>query len=258
MLLSPRLLGAHALALVLVGAAALLGYWQYDAWGERREAERIDRTRLEPIPLAEAMGPDDLFPADQVGRPVEVSGTWLPEATVYVSGREHDGAEGFWVVTPLTSGAPDAPALPIVRGWVADVDATPGPPAGPAEVVAWLQPTEGSDEPDPDPTDDVLAHVRTPDLLQHVDQDLYGAYGVVDSERGGTNPGTDGLEAADLDQIQLPGAGRFTAIRNLLYALEWWVFGAFAAFIWWRYVRDVTAPRAPEQVPEDDPVPSEP
>ena len=39
---------------------------------------------------------------------------------------------------------------------------------------------------------------------------------------------------ADLEQ--LPDASRFTALRNLLYAMEWWFFGAFAAFVWWRWV----------------------
>ena len=34
---------------------------------------------------------------------------------------------------------------------------------------------------------------------------------------------------------------RRSAWRNLLYALEWWVFGAFAAFVWWRFVRDLRA-----------------
>ena len=256
MLLSPRLLAAHLLALVCVGSAGLLGYWQYDAWGERREAEQVDRTQLDPIPLAEAMGPDDPFPGDEVGQPVRVSGTWLPESTVYVSDREHDGSDGFWVVTALTSGEPDAPALPLVRGWVADVDGTPAPPTGAGEVVAWLQPTEGSGKPDPDPADDVLPEVRTADLIQHVDQDLYGAYAVVDHDGAGSNTGTAGLESADLEE--LPQVERFTAIRNLLYAFEWWVFGGFAAFIWWRYVRDVTAAQEPDPVPEDDPVPSEP
>ena len=274
-LLSPRLLAAHALALVCVGSAATLGYWQYDAWGERRTDAQIDRTQREPIPLAEAMGPDEPgFPADRVGQPVTVTGTWLPQSTVYVADREHDGADGFWVVTPLTSGGPDDPALPLVRGWVAEVDAAPAPPSGPAEVVAWLQPTEGSGDRDSDPTDDVLPRVRTADLLQHVDQDLYGAYGVIDADAdadadagagaedataGPTNTGTDGLAPVgpgDLDQ--LPETGRFTAVRNLLYALEWWVFGSFAAFIWWRYVRDVTAAEDAEQVPDDEPVPSEP
>jgi cytochrome oxidase assembly protein ShyY1 len=173
-----------------------------------------------------------------------------------VSGREHEGTDGYWVVTPLTSGEPDAPALPLVRGWVSEIDSAPAPPAGVAEVVAWLQPTEGSGESDDDPADDVLPQMRTADLIQHVDQDLYGAYGVVDADAVGTNAGTAGLEPADLEQ--LPDAGRFTAIRNLLYALEWWVFGAFALFIWWRYVRDVTTAREPEPVPDDHPVPSEP
>jgi surfeit locus 1 family protein len=255
-LLTPRLLGAHLLALVCVASAGLLGYWQHDAWQQRRADERVDRTQDEPVPLADAMGPDDPFPGDAVGQPVRVSGTWLPESTVFVSGREHEGTDGYWVVTPLTSGDADDPALPVVRGWVPDVDAAPAPPAGPAELVAWLQPSEGSGEPDPDPADDVLPQVRTADLVQHVDQDLYGAYAVVDPDAAATNPGTDGLEPADLEQ--LPDPGRFTAVRNLLYAFEWWVFGGFAAFIWWRYVRDVTASREPEPVPDDDPVPSEP
>jgi cytochrome oxidase assembly protein ShyY1 len=255
-LLSPRLLGAHLLAVVCVGVAGWLGHWQYDAWRDHRADEQVDRTQLAPVPLAEVMGPDDPFPGNDVGQPVRVSGTWLPDSTVYVSGREHAGTDGYWVVTDLTNGDPSASALPLVRGWVEDVEDAPAPPTGTAEVVAWLQPTEGTGETDPDPTDDVLPQVRTADLVQHLDQDLYGAYGVVDADAAGTNPGTTGLTAADLEQ--LPDAGRFTAIRNLLYALEWWVFGGFALFIWWRYVRDVTAEREHAPVPDDDPVPSEP
>ena len=39
-------------------------------------------------------------------------------------------------------------------------------------------------------------------------------------------------------QERLPKPGTFTSLRNLLYGLEWWVFGAFAAFLWWRWCRD--------------------
>ena len=39
----------------------------------------------------------------------------------------------------------------------------------------------------------------------------------------------------------MPEVGTFTALRNLLYAFEWWFFGAFAAFVWWRWVRDEQA-----------------
>lgn len=243
--LAPRYWAAHLLALVLVGTAVGLGFWQLDAWQTRRTAEAEDLTRLDPVPLAAAMGPDDPFPGDKVGQPVIVDGTWLPESTFYVSGREHDGREGYWAVTPLAVGDPDGPALLIVRGWTPDPDVAPAAPNGNAELVAWLQPPEGRTVTDDDPDDDVLPQLRVADALQRVDRDLYGAYGVVADEVApgawpsgdrALNDGTAGLEPAGLDQ--LPAAGRFTAVRNLLYAIEWWVFGLFAGFIWWRWVRD--------------------
>ena len=238
--LTLRMLGAHVLMLVCVAAAGGLGVWQFDAWQQHRAAEAVDLTRLDPVPLADVMGPDDPFPGDKVGQPVEVTGTWLPESTVFVSGREVDGVEGYWVVTPLAVEGPEDPALPVVRGWAATTDAVPTPPTGTTSVVAWLQPTEGSGEADTDPDDDVLPQLRTADLVQHVDQDLYGAYGVA------TEP-LDGLTPATLEQ--LPSPGRFTALRNLLYALEWWVFGAFAAFIWWRFVTEERSqPATPDRV----------
>lgn len=231
--LAPRFWGAHLLALVLVLVAVALGLWQYDAWQAHRAAEAVDLTDAEPMPLAEVMGPDDPFPGNRVGQPVSVSGTWVPSGTVFISGREHDGADGYWVVTPLTVTGGDA-ALPIVRGWTPTVETAPAPPEGETELKAWLQPGEGTRQVDDDPRDDVIPQVRIADLIQHVDQDLYGGYGVAEDAAG------DGLESADL--AQLPEVSATTGLKNLLYAVEWWIFGLFAAFIWWRWVREVTEP----------------
>jgi cytochrome oxidase assembly protein ShyY1 len=237
-------LGAHAVGLVCVVAATWLGFWQLGAWQAHREAEQRDLTSAEPVPVEDVLGPDDPFPGRDVGRPVRISGTWLPEGTVLVEDRAAaDGTEGSWVVTPLTVGAADAPAVPVVRGWLpADAarDAVPTLPEGTAEVVGWLQPGEGTGAADDDPDDDVLPQLRIADLVQRVDQDLYGAYVVLDTEATEAGPATEDLEPATLDQ--LPPAGRFTALRNLLYAIEWWLFAGFAAFLWWRHVRDVTRP----------------
>ena len=259
---SPRLWGAHLLGLVCVTVATGMGLWQHDAWQERRAAEQVDLTRDEPRPLVDVMGPDDPFPGQDVGRPVEVSGTWLPEGTVLVEGREDaDGRSGHWLVTPLTVGGADDPAVPVVRGWVPDRTRStdlPPLPDGEAEVVGWLQPPEGTGVGDDDPGDDVLPQLRIADLVQRIDQDLYGAY-VVAREPSSADAEA-GVDAATLDQ--LPPAGRFTALRNLLYAIEWWLFAAFAAFIWWRYVRDTTHPQPPEEAAAgdrpDDAVRSEP
>ena len=48
-------------------------------------------------------------------------------------------------------------------------------------------------------------------------------------------------DPATLDQ--LPPAGTFTGWRNIAYAIEWWLFAAFALFLWWRFVRDSTRHR---------------
>jgi len=230
-------LGAFVLMLVAVVAAVGLGIWQYDAWQTRRSAEAVDLTRNDPVPLDDVVGADDPFPGDRVGQPVTWSGTWLPDSTVLVSGREHEGREGYWVVTPLTTGGATDPAVPVVRGWTASRDDVPAAPTGEGEVEGWLQPPEGDGSVDDDPTDDVYPQLRVADLAQRVDGDLYSAYAVATPDQ--VDPaaaGVTGLETADLEQ--LPPAGRFTALRNLLYALEWWIFAVFAFYIWWRYVRD--------------------
>ncbi|WP_165807094.1 SURF1 family protein [Nocardioides currus] len=236
-----RLIGPTALALVLVAVAAALGVWQLRAWQDRRDAEARDLTQLDPVPLADVMGPDDPFPGQDVGRPVDLAGEWLPQGAFYVSGREDAGRDGLWLVVPLAVGGPDDPAIPVVLGWTESQDASLVP-SGEATVTGWLQPPEGNGAFDDDPDDDVVPQLRTADAIQRVDNDLYSAYAVA------TSP-ADGLDAATLDA--LPEVGRFTALRNLLYAFEWWFFGAFAAFVWWRWVRDEQAVREAEAASVD-------
>ena len=48
--------------------------------------------------------------------------------------------------------------------------------------------------------------------------------------------GTDGLAAVSPDNI--PTVSAVTSLRNLLYAGQWWIFGGFAVYVWWRWCRD--------------------
>lgn len=243
-LVQRRYWAVHAFALACLGAACALGVWQLGSWQEQREAAARDLTTGEAVPLTDVMGPDDRFPGADLGRPVTVEGTWVPSGTVYVANR-HDGDDGdddgqdmgYWVVTPLAVPAGDDPAMLVVRGWVADPDDAPAAPDGEGSVTGWLQPGEGTGEVDEDPTDDVIPQLRLGNALQHVDQDLYGAYVVMDPERPHTNVADDTLRPASLDA--LPESGRFTALRNFLYAIQWWVFGAFVVVVWWRHCRDL-------------------
>jgi surfeit locus 1 family protein len=232
------MIALHLLAIVVTTATVLLGLWQYDAWQTRRAHAVDDLANVPAKPLDEVMSADDPFPGSSIGRPVRFEGQWLPDDTVFVSGRVLDGQTGTWAVTPvaLCAAATDcatAPAMLVVRGFSRDPADVPPPPDGPVRVTGWLQPGEGSGVTDADPTDDVIPQLRIADAIQHVDQDLYGAYVVArdvsTSGDGGLQPVTPG---------SLPAPETFTGLRNLLYGVEWWVFGGFFLFLWLRWCRD--------------------
>lgn len=244
-LLSPRMIGLHLVAILATTAAVWLGLWQLDAWQGRRDAASTDLANAEPVALADVMSADDPYPADAIGQPVELAGAWVPASTFFVADRRLDGRRGYWVVTPVEvcdAGCGGRPAMLVVRGWTVEPGAAPDPPTGRVAVTGWLQPPEGSGRQDPDPTDDVLQELRIADAIQHVDQDLYGGYVIAKkvSAAATDDAGTSGVEAG-LEPVtpdSLPEPETFTALRNLLYAVEWWVFGGFALFVWWRWCRD--------------------
>lgn len=265
MLLAPRLLPLHLLGVVATVAAVLLGLWQLEAWQAQREAAARDLSSLAPVPLEDVLDPDAPFPSAAVGRPVELTGSWLPDSTFYVTDRDHDGRDGFWVVTPAAvcedpAACPQSSALLVVRGWTADPADVPAAPEGEVALTGWLQPPEGSGRPDPDPADDRLPEVRIADAIQRVDQDLYGAYLIAD--RVDPADATEGLAPVTPDSLPDPDSS--TGLRNLLYGVQWFVFAAFALFVWWRWARDeLERSRRAEQAaaaeePEASEVPSEP
>src|SRR3712207_75917 len=95
----PSMLLLHLVAVTAMILAWLLGQWQVGAWQEHRKDRTAEIADAAPRPLGDIMGPDDPFPADGLGRPVSLSGRWLPESTVYVADRPHRAESGFWMVT---------------------------------------------------------------------------------------------------------------------------------------------------------------
>ena len=256
-LLSPRLVSVHLLAVAAVVAAGWLGLWQYQAWQASREAQVRSLTDADPVPLRSVLGPDQPFPGDLVGRPVRFAGRWVTGSSFYVAGRPHRGVDGYWALTPVavcdprTAGCADAPAILVVRGWTGDLAEAPAPPSGAVRLVGWLQPPEGSGIPDEDPGDDVLPEIRIADAIQRVDQDLYGAYVIADHLPTAGSAGRTAGVLTPVTPSSLPEPETFTAWRNLLYALEWWLFGGFAVLVWWRWCRDEVE-RTSEEVESQD------
>jgi cytochrome oxidase assembly protein ShyY1 len=212
---------------VCVAIATGLGLWQYYAWHQHRADAARDLANDPPVALSTVMSGDSPFPGRSVDKPVKFTGHWVGD-NIYVADRIHDGRRGYWVVTAAMVDGTES-AMPVVRGWSPTPDASPA--VGATSVVGWLQPTEGSGPPDDDPQDDVIPMMRIASLVEHVDADLYSGFVIAR-----TIPHQQGL--AHVQPAAQPGVSMFTGLRNLFYAVEWWVFGAFALFIWFRWCRD--------------------
>lgn len=234
-LLRPKFWPGHLAMLVAVALAGALGLWQLDAWHARRADAARDLTNKPPVALASVMTGDSPFPGRSLGRPVRFAGHWLGE-NVYVADRYLHGRRGYWVVTPvLVDGTRSA--MPVVRGWTRATDLAA--PSGAVSVVGWLQATEGSGPIDEDPHDDVIPMMRIASLVEHVDADLYSGYVVAKDVSGGSTGSTSGDGSLlPVTPASVPDVSLFTAARNLFYAIEWWIFGGFAVFIWVRWCRD--------------------
>ena len=226
--------------LLAVAIAVVAGLWQYGTWNDDRAAAARTLVNEPAVPLATLMGGDSPFPGDRVGQPVTLTGTWMPAGSVYVSGQRHDGRTGYWAVTPVVVGTS---AIPVVRGWAPRADAPA--PEGEVTITGWLEPSEAVGEADTNPHDDVITSMRIASMTQHVDVDLYSAY-VVAKE---ASTGLTGVST--IGPTHHPDVSGFTGLRNLLYALQWWVFGGLAIYIWWRWCQEQLHPR--EQDPDSDP-----
>ena len=121
-------------ALLLLGIAvvilASLGQWQLRRADERRDIlAAIEAGRNQaPLQLSPSTAPADMKP----WRVAQASGTWLPEFSVLLDNRNHDGRPGYWLATPLLLDADKRTAVLVLRGWLPRVIQGQGAPALPA------------------------------------------------------------------------------------------------------------------------------
>lgn len=226
---SIRALALGVLALVLMAAMSWLGLWQLGVYDDHQHAEAQAALRQPAVPLEQMLGPDDAFPDDGTGRPVIIRGTFVASEQIYV--RNMSGAlERYAVVTPLRTSS--GSAVLVVRGASSTPDvAQASVPAGRVTVRGYLEPSEAAGSRlDGRRVTDALAVSA---LVDVVDADLYSGYVLQETITPAAGPGLA------LVTPTLPDPSRWSGIRNLLYACQWWVFAGFVAFMWWR----ITDPR---------------
>ena len=228
-----RMLGLLALLVVAAVVCVRLGAWQIDrAYANAEASQASQELALElaqAVPLASFLEPGAHVMGADVGVPVTVTGSYDPAHEVLVPGRAVAGEEGYLVVTPLRT--TDGAWLAVVRGFLPGTDdgAAPVAPSAPEGVVELLGAVTAGEAYRPQQLPAGQVPSISPAYFAGVwGTPIYNAYLVLAE-------GEDELVTVPRPALSDEGGAN---LRNLAYAAEWFVFGAFALVVWYRLVRD--------------------
>ncbi|MEI2778658.1 MAG: SURF1 family protein [Tetrasphaera sp.] len=226
--LKPRWLALLGLVVLIVIAFIQLGRWQLGVAQDKARVEAVKQAGQRPVvDLTTLLRPHQDFPPEVGGRMITTTGSYAA-GQVLVDGRLLDGTRGYWVITPFTVESTGA-TLAMLRGWTPTAT-TPPPPQGSVTVRASLAPGESPSE-----TGLPEGHLSSVDLARLVNRwhgDLYNGFGFVQDEQ----PTPLEATTAGLTRVPPPVPASGVQWRNAAYALQWWVFAAFAVYLWLRMV----------------------
>lgn len=225
-------IGVGFLGLAVIAVCLSLGYWQ---WSRGFQSGQVIEAS-DPVPLADLVAPASAAGAG-VGKTVTVEGQWADADVALVSGRSVDGDDAVMVVRPYTvsadaTGTGEEATLPVVVGWLPPADVhTVSEPGDDSAIDGYLRGAEGvsgiADTPDQEIAGAFWSTTLSPAVFaQHWDSPLYSALLVAETPEEGLNA------------LPAPAPDREVNFRSLTYAIEWWLFGAFFAFIAARWIRD--------------------
>lgn len=227
----PRHLALLALATLLAAIFVALGFWQYGVAKQDGREEALRQGPRHPVvALDDLVRPYEPFPAYGAMRRVSATGSYDSTKQFLVPGRVLEGRDGYWVVAPIVVDGSGA-RLPVLRGFVTDPDDAPAPPSGRIRLTGSLAPSDSPVDTGPLPKGQ-RGSIDVASLVNEWDGEVYNAFVFVVKQQP--------VESAPAMEPVPPPAPEVDGIdwRNLGYALQWWVFAAFAYYLWWRSVRE--------------------
>jgi surfeit locus 1 family protein len=243
--LKPRWLGLFAIVVAVMVTFGTLGLWQLNVARDTGRAQEVAAAPTRPVAdLATVLVPHSPFPHDADGRRINVKGRYDGLAQILVTPRLLGGRRGYWVVTPLVVESTGA-RIAVVRGFVTEPSkALPPDPTGRVtEVVVsgTLVPGEsasraaGSAGAGTSLPEGQMSALDLSLLVNRWPGEIYNAFVFATAEQ----PDVTSVASPAVERVPPPeSASGALSWRNAAYALQWWVFALFAAYMWWRMVRD--------------------
>lgn len=213
--------GVLSLGVLIAAAMVVLGVWQLDVYRAQGEAAAQRRADLPPVALS-AVAPVGGVVRDGYGRAVTFSGRYEPGLQLLVP-----SPGGFRVLTGLR--LDDGSVVAVVRGLV-PVPHAPAPGTERVTRSGVLLPSEEAAPPGTTTPPGQTPAVRLPTLAQSWPGPLANGFVTLDP----ASADAEGLKPVPVDLPEAKGR-----LRNGAYALQWWVFAAFAVGMSIRIARDV-------------------
>lgn len=238
---------------LIIIAFVQLGRWQLGVAADKARADAMAEAATQPpVALATLLSPHTPFPAAANSRLAIVTGTYA-EGQVLIPGRLLAARDGYWLLTPLRESSTDV-VFPVVRGWLPPAGgaapAAPAPPTGETTVVASLAPGESPTTESYPPGQ--LGSVDLARLVNIWPGEIYNAFGFAQREAPAADPQAPDQPGA-LERIPPPRPDTGLKGRNAAYALQWWVFAAFALFLWIKMVQQDARQRRDRALPAPPP-----
>ncbi|MEP6798696.1 MAG: SURF1 family protein [Lapillicoccus sp.] len=265
-MLKPRWLGLLGLLLVVLVLFTFLGLWQLSVAKDEARRTAVEEAPRQPVAaLTDVLQPHAEFPATASGRRVSATGHYDPTGQVLVTDRRLDGATGSWVITPLVVDATGA-RIAVLRGFVRGLAAPPPTTSATTTVVGSVAPGESPATGTTPLPSGQLGAVDLGKLVNLWPGEIYNAFlfGISETpDATAAGPAGASVTPGVLERVPPPPVPSGLNLRNAAYALQWWVFGLFAAYLWWRMVRDdyqqdEGVRRRRDGPRPDDPLPDDP
>ena len=220
-LLTPRWLGALALATLYAVLALQLGQWQYGrhvAKVERNERISAHYTAA-AVPVESVLG-TTAMPIGADWTHVTASGSFLPQSLL-VRGRTVEGNVGYEVLAPLRLGS--GAVVLIDRGWIPlgergarDIPRYAPAPQGPVTLTGWIRPGERSRGAGATPGQ--LASIDLVEAAAALDVPLLGGY----VQLGSLSSDRTTASAGEVPVVPLGKPDRSLGTHQA-YAYQWWL-----------------------------------